>query len=91
VRRRRPARLVAATAVMPPPTLARIAEAADKVVCLELPPQFRAVGQFFADFTQVSDDEVIALLRASAARRPPGRSPHPEPATEPGPEDPPCC
>jgi predicted phosphoribosyltransferase len=91
VRRRRPERLVAATAVMPPPTLARIAEAADEVVCLELPPQFRAVGQFFADFTQVSDDEVIALLRASAARRPPGWSPHPEPATEPGPEDPPCC
>jgi putative phosphoribosyl transferase len=81
VRRRRPARLVAATAVMPPPTLPRIAAAADQVVCLATPPQFRAVGQFFADFTQVSDDRVISLLLECAARRSPPAS-GPGPATD---------
>jgi len=69
VRRRRPSRLIAATAVMPPPTLPRIAAAADEVACLALPPDFRAVGQFFADFTQVTDEEVVALLRAAVAAR----------------------
>jgi predicted phosphoribosyltransferase len=69
VRRRGPAGLVAATAVMPPPTLARIQEAADRVVCLAFPTDFRAVGEFFQDFSQVADGEVVSFLRAGAARR----------------------
>lgn len=78
VRRRRPSRLIAATAVMPPETLPRIAAVADEVACLAMPPDFRAVGQFFADFTQGSDEEVVALLRAAAA------APHRPPASGPG-------
>jgi len=38
----------------------------DEVVCVDIPPDFRAVGQAYGDFTQTSDDEVRALL----ARRP---------------------
>jgi len=79
VRRRGPAGLAAATAVMPPPTLERIRAAADRVVCLSFPPDFRAVGEFFQDFSQVSDGEVVALLRAGAARRRPQSTERTEP------------
>ncbi len=69
LRRAKPYRLVAAMAVAPPSTLARVAEAADDVVCLDAPLDFRAVGQFFDDFSPVSDDEVVATLRAFHERR----------------------
>jgi len=49
--------------VAPPNTLAKVAELADEVVCLEAPDFFQAVGQFYRDFTQVDDDEVIEILR----------------------------
>lgn len=65
VRAKNPRKLIAATAVAPPDTLQRVAEAADEVVCLEAPTNFFAVGQFFRDFVQVSDEEVIAILRKS--------------------------
>ena len=63
LRRRGPRRLVAAMAVAPPATVRRLASAADEVVCLHTPEDFRAVGQFFEDFTPVSDDEAVAALR----------------------------
>jgi predicted phosphoribosyltransferase len=63
VRTKRPAKLIAATAVAPPQTLELIKELADEVVCLEVPEIFYAVGQFFLEFEQVTDDEVIAILR----------------------------
>jgi putative phosphoribosyl transferase len=49
-----------------------VAEKADEVVCLYAPENFQAVGQFYADFGQVEDDEVVALLsgrRDSPERR----------------------
>jgi putative phosphoribosyl transferase len=67
VRARRPAKLIAATAVAPAHTLQLIEQLADDVVCLEVPPVFYAVGQFFEEFQQVSDDEVIAILKHSGA------------------------
>lgn len=62
VRARQPKRLIAAMAVTPPDTLERLRREADDVVCLAAPTHFYAVGQFFADFPQVSDTEVIACL-----------------------------
>ena len=44
--------------------VARLSSIADAVVCLETPDPFYAVGQHYRDFTQVRDDEVIAILRA---------------------------
>lgn len=63
LRARRPAELVCAVPVAPPDTLRRVAARADRVVCLASPADFRAVGQYYARFDQVSDDEVIDLLR----------------------------
>ena len=74
VRERRPAWLVAATAVAPPETIERIRPCADEVVCLATPSDFQAVGQFFASFNQVSDEEVMAILR----RVPPAPGKEPE-------------
>ncbi|SDN62326.1 Predicted phosphoribosyltransferase [Halomonas shengliensis] len=67
LRQRGPARLVAALGVAPPDTVARLETLADEVVCGEVPERFGAVGQFFADFDQVGDDEVVALLGAGPA------------------------
>lgn len=62
LRSRAPQKLVCAVPVAPPDTLEKVAAQADEVVCLHAPEYFQAVGQFYADFGQVGDDEVIALL-----------------------------
>lgn len=67
-----PAHLVAAVPVAPPEGVARLAREADEVVCLAAPDLFHAVGQFYTDFRQVEDDEVLRLL--GAARRQPSSS-----------------
>ncbi len=63
VRKRKPARLIVATAVAPPETVERLASEADEIVCLATPAIFFAIGTFFGDFSQVSDDEVMKILR----------------------------
>jgi putative phosphoribosyl transferase len=66
LRDKKPARLICAVPVAPPDTLEKIRGYADEVVCLEAPAFFRAVGQFYADFPQVDDSEVEAILRQDA-------------------------
>ena len=68
VRARNPYRLIAATAVSPRHTLTKLAGVADEVVCLASPEPFFAVSQFFEDFSQVGDDEVMEILSADGAR-----------------------
>ena len=63
LRERHPAKLVCAVPVAPPETVAKLRGYADEVICLQEPWGFQAVGQFYEDFDQVTDDEVIALLR----------------------------
>ena len=63
LRAQRPARLICAVPVAPPDTLEKIRPYADEVVCLHAPENFRAVGQFYADFPQVDDSEVEAILK----------------------------
>jgi predicted phosphoribosyltransferase len=70
VRRGTPRRLVAAVAVAPAGVAARLGDVADEVVCLEEPEVFFAVGEHFADFRQVEDEEVVAILARAAARQP---------------------
>lgn len=69
VRARKPQRLIAAVGVAPYEVPEKIAAEADEVVCLEAPKVFYAVGEFFSDFSQVSDDEVMDILRRARARR----------------------
>lgn len=63
IRRRRPARLVLAVPVAPPDTIAALRDEVDDIVCLATPAYFGAIGQFYVDFRQLGDDEVVASLR----------------------------
>jgi predicted phosphoribosyltransferase len=69
VRARQPERLVCAVPVAAPDSLELVRPYCDEVVCLEAPPGFFAVGQFYREFRQVEDDEVIELL-ARGSKRP---------------------
>ncbi|MFD7710030.1 phosphoribosyltransferase [Streptomyces sp. NPDC059785] len=62
LRRQGPARLILAAPVGAHETAAALRSEADDVVCLRQPPDFRAVGYWYADFDQVSDDEVMEAL-----------------------------
>ena len=57
-----------AVPVAPPDSLDAMRGSFDKVVCLSTPHPFLAVGYWYKDFAQVTDDEVIALLGQAAAR-----------------------
>lgn len=65
LRAKQPAELVCAVPVAPPETLEKVRSNADRVVCLSTPFNFRAVAQFYMDFPQVTDEEVIAILASS--------------------------
>lgn len=62
LRRRKPARLVLAIPVAPPEVVAALRAEVDDLVCLSQPAYFHAVGAHYADFHQVSDDEVVRVL-----------------------------
>lgn len=62
LRQHHPAKLVCAVPVSSPEALQAVRPLADEVLCLQVPLNFEAVGQFYRDFPQVEDDEVIALL-----------------------------
>jgi predicted phosphoribosyltransferase len=55
-------RVVVAVPVAPPNTLTRLDGEADEVICVETPPQFGSVGQFYDSFEQVSDERARAYL-----------------------------
>lgn len=58
-----PERLVAAIPVAPTDGMEMLRHEADEIICLHTPAMFYAVGQFYEDFSQTADEEVIALLR----------------------------
>jgi len=64
-------RVVLAVPVAPADWTARMGDAADEYVCIRTSDDFFGVGQFYQDFTQVDDDEVVELLRRASARRAP--------------------
>lgn len=68
MKRRKPARLIAAAPVASREAVAMLRREADDVVCLSSPRRFGSVGAFYRCFVQVTDDEVAALLREALAR-----------------------
>lgn len=69
------ARIILAVPVAPPDSLRAIQPYVDEIVCLKKPDPFTAVGYWYKDFEQVSDDEVITLLDRA-------RTPARKPATD---------
>lgn len=55
-------RVVLAVPVGAPDTVEQLGSEADEVLCVETPPHFQAVGQFYDDFGQVTDEEAMAYL-----------------------------
>jgi putative phosphoribosyl transferase len=64
VRQRQPGRIIVAVPVGARDTCAALATVADEVVCVRMPEPFSAVGQWYLDFEQTTDEEVRRLLRA---------------------------
>ncbi|ADH88507.1 phosphoribosyltransferase [Ancylobacter novellus DSM 506] len=62
IRQRGPSRLVLAVPVAAADSLSELRPEVDDIVCLDTPEPFRAIGCFYRDFSQVSDEEVIAAL-----------------------------
>ncbi|MCG6859067.1 MAG: phosphoribosyltransferase [Salaquimonas sp.] len=63
-----PARLVLAVPVAPPDTLERLSHEVDEIVCLERPADLQAIGYYYRDFSQLGDEDVIAILAAHPNR-----------------------
>lgn len=68
LRRRNPSTIVVAVPVAALQTCVRLRVFADRVVCPHLPEPFHAVGLYYEDFEQTSDDQVRALLREAGTR-----------------------
>lgn len=64
VRGGNPAKLICAVPVASPDAVARVRPLCDALVCLSVESDFGGVGQFYGDFRQVEDDDVITLLAA---------------------------
>jgi predicted phosphoribosyltransferase len=75
IRSRQPARIVLAVPVAPIDTLQRFRLAVDELVCLQTPEPFVAVGSWYADFEQVEDREVVAILDNARSLRTASASP----------------
>ncbi|HEX8807574.1 MAG TPA: phosphoribosyltransferase family protein, partial [Xanthobacteraceae bacterium] len=69
-RARKPQRLVLAVAVAPASTVAELRGEADDVICLEEDEFFVAISDYYADFRQVSDQEVIDILKRFSIQSP---------------------
>lgn len=62
VRHHAPKKVVVATPVASPGAVMKLLQQADEVVCLYAPEHFLAVGEFYDDFSEVSDDDVIRFM-----------------------------
>ncbi|MER5202143.1 phosphoribosyltransferase family protein [Streptomyces sp. NPDC002825] len=79
-RARGAARIVLAVPVAPYDWTARLGREADEFVCVHTPRNFYAIGQFYVDFSQTDDDEVVACLEEAIARPLSTRRAGPRPA-----------
>ena len=69
-RLRKPSKLVLAVPVAPTDTLRKLKGETDEIICLEDYENFGAIGLFYSDFRQVSDEEVIELLAQHPVKAP---------------------
>jgi predicted phosphoribosyltransferase len=66
VKQQQPARVIVAVPVGAPETCRALRDIADEVVCARTPASFSAVGQWYRNFEQTTDDEVTELLNRSS-------------------------
>ena len=68
VKRMNAAEVILAAPVGPSDAIRELSKVADRVVCLSTPEAFYAIGEFYAEFEQVEDEEVKEIMRAAATR-----------------------
>jgi putative phosphoribosyl transferase len=73
-RSRQPARLVCAIPVGARLALDEVRPYADELVCLQIPKEFYATGQFYIDYPQLDDEDVVTCLSTDASPSNPGRT-----------------
>ena len=73
VKKQEPKKIIVAIPVAPPSAIKLLESTPDidEVVCLQVPHNFHAVGQFYEEFRQVSDQEAIRILEEANAQRKP--------------------
>jgi len=79
-----PARIVVAVPTAPSQTIDTLRSHADEIVCLDQPEPYFGVGQWYQDFRQIGDDEVVALLSGTNRRSDAVDIPHSGNATDQG-------
>lgn len=62
IKTQNPQKIILAVPVAPPDAVEKLKPLVDELICLKIEPEFWAVGQFYEEFSQVSDEEVIKLL-----------------------------
>ena len=65
IQKQKPAKIVVATPVAPPETFNELKREVDRIICPVVYEPFFAIGQFYEDFSQVSDEEIMRLLKLS--------------------------
>ncbi len=68
LRRENPQKLIIAIPVASDEAITRLADDVDEIFCLRLPDNFMAVGQFYINFDQVTDEEVLEILKNVSIR-----------------------
>jgi predicted phosphoribosyltransferase len=63
--------VVVAVPVGAPKAIVELRKKADELICLHVPDNFYAVGQFYEDFSPVSDDDVIYLMKKTHSKKEP--------------------
>jgi putative phosphoribosyl transferase len=63
MRKKKPRKIIVAVPVAPPETLKKLRNHVDDLICLHSPADFFGVGQFYIDFSEISDEEVSGLLK----------------------------
>lgn len=74
LKRRSPREIVVALPVAPPDTLAELASEANRIVCLSKPARFSALSHHYHEFPQLTDEEVVDLLRRGIPTAAKGKS-----------------
>lgn len=69
VKKKKPEKIIVAIPVASPQSVEELKEITDEVICLYAPAYFAAVGQFYTEFSQTSDDEVIEILKKISNRK----------------------
>lgn len=70
LRRRSPREIVVALPAAPPDVVTELEAEADRVVCLSKPARFLALGHHYRNFSQLTDEEVVSMLRSVSPARP---------------------